>query len=134
LTFESVSIALFRPEPEELFEPGAAAFVSGTISANGGNLDYNTSNATYPIGDLLIRDWLLAKAFPSRTGPMGSTPNSKWPPTTANFDMHTECRNPTSGLPSGENHSEWYHNDINKAPYLYVHRLFDQITGKENAQ
>jgi hypothetical protein len=125
---------LFYPEPEELFKVGAAAFVSGTVAANGVNLDYNTSNATYPIDNLLVRDWLLAKAFPSRTGPMGSAPNTKWPPITANFDMHDKCRNSSSGLPSGQDHSEWYHNDINKAPYLYVYRLFSQITGKENVQ
>jgi hypothetical protein len=137
LTFESVSVSLFRPEPEELFGAGAAAFVDGTVGANGANLDYNTSNATCPIDDVLIRDWLLAKAFPSRTGPMGSSTVDQtlnaWGDYN-NFDMHTVCRNPTSGLLSGNAHDEWHHNDINKAPYLYVHRLFDQVTGKEVAE
>ena len=125
---------LFKPNPPYLFGAGGQTFTSATVAYAGGTLDYNTINNTYPIDDVPMRDWLLAKAFPSRPRPLGSTANSKDSWLGANFDCSTVCRNPSSGLPSGNNHDEWYHNDINKAPYLYVHRLFDQITGKEVAE
>ena len=121
---------LFKHDPAYLFGPAGDLFAAGTVATYGSHLDYNSSNATYPIWDVKITDWLIAKAFPARTRPMGSSNNSKWDED-VNVDMHVECKNPTSGLPSGDDHDEWYHNDIRKAPYLYVHRLFDQITGKE---
>jgi len=120
---------LFRPNPEELLGVNAEAFAGGTVSSHGGSFDYNTSNDTYPIDHVAMTDWLLAKAFPSRTRPMGSTSNSKWPLTTANFDMSSlGFENPSTGFFSGDDNNEWHHNDIREAPYIYVHKLFDKIT------
>jgi hypothetical protein len=136
--FQSLAVdPLFRPKPAELFGANGAVFAAGTIATNGSSLDYNTSNDTYPIDNVEMRDWLLAKAFPSRTGPLGSRPVSDkiggdWKK--VNFDMSSgDFKNSTSGFPS-EGGTEWHHNDIREAPYLYVHRLFDRLTGKEVSQ
>ncbi len=122
---------LFRPKPVELFGASAAAFAGGTVASHGGSLDYNTSNDTYPIDDVLMTDWLLVKAFPSRTGPMGSSAvdniGGGW--VDVNFNMSSSVfLNPTTGFFSGENKDEWHHNDIREAPYIYVYKLFDKLT------
>ncbi|QBG49014.1 hypothetical protein EGM51_17000 [Verrucomicrobia bacterium S94] len=129
---------LFRHEPEELFSENAAAFAAGTIGSHGGNLEYHTGDNDLDISQVKIRDWLLAKAFPSRTRPMGSTLNAKWPITMANFDMSDPDTAKTLMTDSGkwwhkddDNQIEWRHSDLKNMPYVHVYKLYEKITGME---
>lgn len=132
---------LFQHTPEELFSTGAEAFANGNLGTHGANLDYNTANSTVPVSEVNIRDWLLAKAFPAVTRPMGSTRNSKWPITTANFDMSDPDVNKTFMTDPGKWYFKdnpyngqyvWRHSDIKDAPYTHINKLFEKITGKGN--
>jgi len=128
---------LFRHEPEELFDPGAAAFAAGTIGTQGSGLEYNTGDNGLDISNVKIRDYLLAKAFPSRTRPMGSTANSKWDEV-LNFNMS----DPTEGFMTDSGIwirtdkyngiFEWRHSDIKDAPYVYIYKFYEKLTTKEN--
>jgi len=128
------AIPLFRQEPEELFESGALDFAGGTVGDDGGNLEYNTGDNGLNISQVKIRDWLLAKAFPSRTRPMGSTANSKWDEV-LNFNMS----DPTEGFmtdPNAWHHKEnniakWWHSDIADMPYVHLYQLYEKIVTKE---
>ncbi|MCF7864194.1 MAG: hypothetical protein K9L89_05335 [Kiritimatiellales bacterium] len=123
---------LFRPNPEELFGASAEAFSAGTVAAQGGMLDYNVSNASYPIGNVPMRDWLLAKAFPSRTRPMGSTINSQLAWLSGNFNMSALYMTNPSDWPHKEDSvAKWWHSDIKDVPYAHSHKLFDKITAQE---
>lgn len=125
---------LFRQEPEELFQSGALAFANGTVGNNGGNLDYSTGDNGMDISAVPIRDWLLAKAFPARTRPMGSTANSETLWDQANFDMSTTYMTDSGQWPNedNDNNKEWRHSDLKNVPYVHVYKLFDKITTKEN--
>ena len=128
---------LFKHEPAYLFGAAGDLFAGGTVFSHGSYLDYNTLNATYPIGDVQIKDWLLAKAFPSRTRPMGSTQNSNWDED-VNLDMSDSTEgfmtNPQTWIRLDKYNGifEWRHSDIKDAPYVYIHKLYGKITGKEN--
>jgi len=131
---------LFRQEPAELFQAGAFSFAQGTIGTHGGNLEYNEGDNGMDISTVPIRDWLLAKAFPSRTRPMGSTPNTNLVWFTANFDLSNPAPENTFMTDPGiwiredkyNGNFEWRHSDIRDAPYVYIYKLFDKITTKEN--
>jgi hypothetical protein len=127
---------LFRPQPDALFGESAVAFAAGTVASHGSSLDYNTSNDTYPIDKVLIRDWLLAKGFPSRTRPMGSAENSSLAWLSGNFDMAslyiTDRNNWFEEDQTYNGEPAWHHSDIQDAPYVHIYRFFDTLTGKEN--
>ena len=133
---------LFRPNPSELFKSGAETFVNGTIGANGGNLEYNVGDNGLDISQVKIRDYLLSKAFPARTRPMGSTVNTKWHLTKGNFDMSDPNSTKTFMTDPGAWYEPdhkyngiiaWYHGDIKDAPYVHVYKLFEKITTKEES-
>lgn len=127
---------LFRHEPEELFQAGALAFAGGTVGTQGGNLEYNTGDNGMDISTVPIRDWLLAKAFPSRTRPMASTAvgdiGGGWKD--VNYNMSAlYMTNPSVWPNEDQQHNkEWRHSDFRNVPYVHVFKLFDKITTKEN--
>lgn len=126
---------LFRQEPEELFQSGALAFASGTVGTHGGNLEYNVGDNGMDISAVPIRDWLLAKAFPARTRPMGSTQNGEWDAQTGNFDMPTTyMTDPGIWIRTDKYNGtfEWRHSDFRDVPYVYIYKLYEKITTKEN--
>jgi len=123
---------VFRPEPEILFSDEAEFFAGATVGTCGFTFNYDLPNATVNIANVSVRDYLLAKAFPSRTGPLGSRGNSMWPPTTANFDMSSEYMTNPAGWPHKEdNIAKWWHSDIRDVPYVHNYSFFDTITAQE---
>ena len=133
---------LFNRTPGILFGPGAATFAGGTVGQYEYALDYDNDEIfgapDIDVSAVKISDWLIAKGFPSRTGPMGSAANVKWPVTTANFDMS----DPTKGFMSNPDkwfdkedeylgRPVWHHSDWKNAPYVHVYKLFEKITTKE---
>lgn len=125
---------LFQHKPSELFTAGAESFAGGTVASHGSTLDYNTSNDTVPIDDVSIRDWLLAKAFPATTRPMGSTAHSKTLWSEANFDMHSLYMTDPASWPSEDVNGNkiWKHGDLKDVPYVHVYKLFKKLVTKEN--
>ncbi|QBG46694.1 hypothetical protein EGM51_04505 [Verrucomicrobia bacterium S94] len=127
---------LFRKEPAILFDENHAAdFVSGTVSDYAGHLDYTNDDTELDISNVIVRDWLLAKAFPSRTGPMGSAENKEWDALIGNYDMSAlYMTDPDSWFDDDKylERATWHHSDWKNAPYVHVYKLFDKITTKEN--
>jgi len=124
---------LFRPEPAELFGAGAEAFAGATIATCGFTFNYDLPNATVDISDVPIRDYLLAKAFPARTGALGSRSNTKWDED-VNLDMSTEYMTDSAQWPHKDNDDniEWRHSDFRDVPYVHIYQLFEKIVTKEN--
>jgi hypothetical protein len=127
---------LFRQEPEELFQAGALAFANGTVGTHGGNLEYNVGDNGMDISAVPIRDWLLAKAFPSRTRPMGSTAHSKTLWDQANFNMSatymTDSGQWYDQLDEYNGQPVWHHSDFRDAPYVHIYQLFEKMVTREN--
>jgi len=127
---------LFLHEPAELFGAGAESFASGTVASYGSALDYNTSNDTVPTDNVLIRDWLIAKAFPATTRPMGATHvgdiGGGW--ADANFNMHSLYMTDLASWPSEDmsGNKIWKHSDFMDVPYVHVYKLFEKITTQED--
>ena len=121
---------LFRPEPEILFNEGAAAFAGAAVGTCGYTFNYDLPNATVDIANVPVRDYLLAKALPARTGPLGSRNNSKWEE--INFDMSEIYMTNPMGWPHREGDiPQWWHSDIKDVPYIHNYRFFDAITAQE---
>lgn len=119
---------------------GAEAFAGGSLGTHGASLDYSTASSTVPVSEVKIRDWLLAKAFPARTRPMGATRvgdiGGGWNDD-SNFDMSDPedgfMTNPGQWPNEDNNHNkEWRHSDLKKVPYVHVYKMYEKITGKEN--
>lgn len=120
---------LYRPNPPELFGSGAESFAAATVATCGYTFNYDVNNATVDISDVPVRDYLLAKAFPARTGALGSRSNSEWPPTTANFDMSSQLRNPYAPvLPNSDD--DWVHSAIREYSYVHMCNFFKKLTGQ----
>lgn len=126
---------LFRHEPEELFGAGAESFAAGTIGTHGGNLEYHTGDHGLNISQVKIRDWLLAKAFPARTRPMGSTavnPTLNGWGTFNTFDMSAlYMTDPGAWHHKESNVAKWWHGDITDMPYVHLYQLYENIVTKE---
>ncbi len=124
---------LFNPNPPELVGAGAEAFAGSTVALSGFIFNYDINNATMDIVNVPVRDYLLAKSFPARTGALGSRGNGKWPLTTANFDMSTEYIKLGQWIRTDTYNGtlEWRHSDVRDAAYVYVHMFFDKLTAKE---
>ncbi len=125
---------LFRHEPEELFGAGAESFAAGPIGTHGGNLEYHTGDHGLDISAVPIRDWLLAKAFPSRTRPMGSTAvrdiGGGWKD--VNFNMSAlYMTDPGAWHHKESNVAKWWHGDITDMPYVHLYQLYEKIITKE---
>ncbi len=123
---------LFRPEPAELFGLGGAAFAGATIGTSGFTFNYDINNATMNISNLPVRDYLLAKAFPARTGALGSRSNNHTTWEDANFDMHSLFMTDPDEWPTKDGgNPEWRHSAIRDLPYVHNYKLFDKLNGKE---
>ncbi len=137
---------LFNRTPWQLFDAGAAAFAGGIVGDYEDVLNYDNSEQhgapDIDVSQVKVSDWLLAKGFPSRTGPMGSSTVDQtlnaWG-SFNNFDMS----HPTEGFmtdssewlfkkPNHNQENEWRHSSWKDAPYVHVYKLFEKITTKEN--
>lgn len=119
----------FLAQPEELFDPDTGSdFVMEKVK-NTGLYDYYDKNDA---GDVLVRDWLLAEAFPATTLAMGVRKSVLLKDN--NFDMGVNdiLKNifitdlnvwPREG-------SKWFHSDYMKMSYHHVYRFYESITGK----
>jgi hypothetical protein len=136
---------LFNRTPGILFGDQAAAFVGGKVGGYEDVLDYDNGELIgtpdIDVSNVEIRDWLLAKAFPSRTGPMGSGSNSNLVWRGVNFDMSDPDANKSfmtdpgkwrHKMPEDETKNEWRHSDWKNMPYVHVYKLFEKVTGKGN--
>jgi hypothetical protein len=120
---------LFQKDPPELFGTGGSSFVGSTIGTCGFTFNYDVNNAAVSIANVPVRDYLLAKAFPARTGPLGSRPNGNLIWDTVNFDMSTQLKNPNApDLPNLD--KDWVHSAIRDNAYVYVCNFFKKITGQ----
>jgi len=126
---------LFVPNPPELFGTGGDTFAGSTVATCGFTFNYDLPDATVDIAAVPIRDYLLAKAFPARTGALGSRLNTKWHLTDGNFNMADKYIKPGQWIrPDTYNETlEWRHSDMRDAAYVYVHKFFDKLTAKEEA-
>jgi hypothetical protein len=119
---------LFRQEPRILFSPSGSKFVNGRVSDNAYTLDY----ANETVKDVRIRDWLLAKAFPARTRPMGSTAIDLGAGWIKNYNMASDSASYENGLmlhgwPRTEEYRgalQWWHGDYKDVAYIYVQELY----------
>lgn len=114
---------LFRHEPEILFSASGSDFVNSQVQNYNTELDYAPST----VDEVRNRDWLLAKAFPSRTRPMGSTPINPAAGWADSYNMSTDYRShgwPRTDIYVQENATEWRHGDFKDVAYVYVQELY----------
>ena len=129
---------LFNRTPTELFEGDVCGFVTDTVGNHTDVLNYDNAqrigDPDIDVSNVIVRDWLLAKGFPSRTGPMGSSANSNLVWRGINFDMFTQFRTDPNKWPSHEVNGPkiWKHSDWKNVPYVHVYKLFEKMTGKGN--
>jgi hypothetical protein len=148
---------LFRPEPEILFGDNGASFAAGVVGdyehifnydGQTGNLFeylpgighkvpidipmYGDLESSMDVSNVTVRDYLLAKAFPARTGALGSRSNNIQVWRDVNFDMHSLYMNDPAEWPTkAGNNPEWRHSAIRDLPYAHNYKFFDEVTGKE---
>jgi hypothetical protein len=97
------------------------------------HLDYTSEDTDLDISNVLVRDWLPAKAFPSRTGPMGSAANKLPLWLNHNYDMFssdfiTDLQKwPIEDI---DDNKLWRHSDWKNVPYVHVYQLFEKIVTK----
>jgi pimeloyl-ACP methyl ester carboxylesterase len=131
---------LFNRAPEILFDSSAVTFAGGVVGDYESELDYDNGELLgapdIDVSEVKIYDWLIAKGFPSRTGPMGSSSvrdiGGGWKD--VNFNMHSEFMTDFTRWPSEQSDGTkiWKHSDWKNVPYVHVYKLFEIITGKEN--
>jgi len=125
----------FLAEPEELFDPDTGSdFVMMKVTDTS-LIDYYENNNP---SNVLVRDWLLAEAFPATTLPMGANENSRL--ADANFDL---------SLTEGEEeifisnfdiwprkdedkNNEWYHSDYKDMSFQHVWRFYKSVINLSN--
>ena len=85
-------------------------------------------------GDVEVRDWLLAKAFPSLTLPMGANPCSGENWKNNNFNMSVEFKPDSGAWPTNRQEAingvmvdTWKHSDYKDVAYTYVFKFYDKI-------
>jgi hypothetical protein len=102
--------------------------------------DYYTKNMAAH-GKVVVRDWLLAEAFPATTLPMGANENSLLRNDIQNVDMsgdssdpQIECCKTSEALwPRASslltNNRDWRHSDYKDVPYQHTFNFFKNIKG-----
>ena len=111
----------FKHEPEILFATNGSSFVSDFVMNQSAYLDYTPDS----VGYVQVRDWLLAKGFPARTRPMGSSPIALGTGWEESYDMSTILK--THGWPRATKYlddPEWRHGDFKDVAYPYVQDLY----------
>ncbi len=127
---------LFRPDPEILCTATEGAdFAKGQVKDYVNELNYGKGESE-EVQNVWITDWLLAKAFPARTGPLGSRENvawglknnfnmtsdkfmtdpAKWPEQRKMINKETKKMEPV-----------WWHTDYEDVAYLHVWKLYQKI-------
>ncbi len=130
---ELQSDPLFRKNPEILFSANGHNFAKGTIGDFASEVDFLGDHGL-SVTNVPIRDYLLAKAFPSSTRPMGSTQNSKWDSLYMNFNMSDLYMTDPNNWARDKTYNDkklWYHSDILTVPYVHVWKFYAEITGKQ---
>jgi len=82
---------------------------------------------------VLVKDWLLAEAFPATTLPMGANENGIFD-AQKNINMSGDsskpdtdcCRTDGSKWPNDRN-GEWHHSDYKDVPYQHVYEFYKRI-------
>jgi hypothetical protein len=117
---------LFRHNPAILYTANGSTFAGGIVRDYKSKLyDYTPSG----VEDIPVRDWLLAKAFPSVSRPMGANNNTEWDFITQNFNMPDLFNG--NGWPATRG-GEWWHSDFKDVAYLYVFELYQSLTSLSN--
>ncbi|MBF0397748.1 MAG: alpha/beta hydrolase [Desulfobacterales bacterium] len=85
-------------------------------------------------GHVIVRDWLLAEAFPATTLPMGANELSRLQEN--NINMSTKCKTerilngasdwPRKGMLDDKNR-DWWHSDYKDMPYVRVSEFYKKI-------
>jgi hypothetical protein len=88
---------------------------------------------------VLVRDWLLAEAFPATTLPMGANENSLLRNDVQNVDMsgdssdpEIECCKTSEGSWPSIREGNWWHSDYKDMPYQQVYTFYKNLTDKTN--
>lgn len=94
---------------------------------------YNGNEAAH--GRVIVKDWLLAEAFPATTLPAGANRNNSLPSDDQNINMSTEqpdgCKTSEAKWPrdatlAGEG-KDWRHSDYKDVPYQHVFEFYNKI-------
>lgn len=118
---------IFKQKPDILFSANGNDFVGDYVTAQAAHLDY-TQNW---LSNVLVRDWLLAKAFPARSRPMGSSPIAAGLGWEDHYNMASASA-AENGLmlhdwPRDTDYNgllEWFHGDYKDVAYPYVQELY----------
>jgi hypothetical protein len=124
----------FTPNPPELFNDtsGSGFVVKKLYETKNLKNYYNDVDA----GNILVRDWLLAEAFPATSLPMGANLNKKLNEVYNNFNMSTSDENGmmTSGTlckwPRADN--TWHHSDYKDLSLQHVNKFYMRIANLIN--
>lgn len=130
--FDLIHHPFFRPNPSQLFEDGGSEFVNSRVE------DQSViSNEWKVLGDVKVRDWLLAKAFPALTLPSGANYNGKFDSETLghNFDMPALYKTNEAKWPgglrvepvNGVDGKSWWHSDYKDVAYQHVWKFYNKI-------
>ena len=125
-SYDLVHQPFFKPYPRELFQDGASHLINATIESQ------PEICAEWIVKNATVRDWLLAKAFPALTLPMGANPNNAENWKKNNFDMlpsfaTSQARWPRTETEEGREKPVWFHSDYKDIAYQHVHKFYEKI-------
>jgi pimeloyl-ACP methyl ester carboxylesterase len=128
-SFDLIHHPFFTKNPVELFEDAGSDFVDANVG------DQPVIREEWNVlGDVKVRDWLLAKAFPALTLPMGANPNNAEGWRRNNFDLSAGSvfktdsdRWPRTELTGEIRTPVWYHSDYKDITYQHVYKFYDKI-------
>jgi alpha-tubulin suppressor-like RCC1 family protein/pimeloyl-ACP methyl ester carboxylesterase len=129
--FDLIHHPFFKPNPSQLFEDGGSDFVNARVEDQP-----VISNEWKVLGDVKVRDWLLAKAFPALTLPMGANFNGKFGEG-SNFDMLAsfavkDSQNNILWPRKEQGIPVWWHSDYKDIAYQYTWKLYKKIVDLTN--
>jgi len=122
--YNLVANPFFCKKPAALFEAGGSAYVDSLASSQ------TELASDWSAVNVKVKDWLLAKAFPALTLPMGANPCGKFGLLNNNIDMSTQLKPDNENWPDNriENGVEfWYHSDYKDLAYPYVYKFYGKI-------
>jgi alpha-tubulin suppressor-like RCC1 family protein/pimeloyl-ACP methyl ester carboxylesterase len=127
--FDLIHHPFFKPNPSQLFEDGGSDFVNARVEDQP-----VISNEWKVLGDVKVRDWLLAKAFPALTLPAGANKLGKIGGDERNFDMPSLYKTDSEKWPTSRNErinnidvKSWWHSDYKDIAYQHVYLFYKKI-------